>query len=142
MSSTWLEEEEFARRLSRDDVTPLPATADDSCYELDSDFRPQVLMSVGSARSGNFFSSRTQAAMYGQALGTLLKLRRASGAIAYRPGCAIVVVENGEVFARETDGPEFAVSGYFDSLDLAESAIDTVGRSQIALAVKTLMCIT
>lgn len=142
MSSTWLEEDEFARRLLRDDVTPLPVSADDSCYELDSDFRPQVLMSVGSARSGNFFSSRTQAAVYGQSLATLLKLRRVPGVIAYRPGAAIIVLEDGEVFARETDGPEFSVSGYFDSLDLAESAIDTIGRAQIALAVKTLMCIT
>lgn len=146
----WFEEEKEAMAYLQKDATPLPLHADNGFFELDSDFRPQELMSLGSSRSGNFFSNRVQAASYGLALSVLLQLRHAPGATVYKSGAYVIVVapisktqrELVDVYARQvndTDEPEFALSGCFDTVEQAEAAIESVGRNRISTAFKTLM---
>lgn len=148
--SSWIEEELNLLQLYQDQTLSgdilLPQHAVENVYELDSDFRPQELQSLSSSRSGNFFSSRVQAAMYGQALAIMLKLRHAPGNVIFSPGVYVVTFdtvegERTEVFAQETLDPVFSISGYFISNDYAESAIQTIGMKQLIIAYRTLMCI-
>lgn len=131
----------------------LPQFPDDNMQELDSSLRPQVLMSTNAAGTGNYFSNRVQAAMYGQAISVMLRLRHAPGNIKYQPGAFAIMVEfnyvnhdgseggDCDVFAQEVDSPLFAISGYFLEMEQAEAAIQTIGIKHIAMAHKTLMCV-
>lgn len=151
--SSWLEEElsilqMYDSHTKCGDIV-LPQHPDDKMYELGSDFRPTQLTNMNAARSGNFFSNRVQAAVYGQALAVMMKLRHLRGNIIYAPGCWIVSVdftqEKPEAYALQVNTDEgecpFAISGYFDSMESAEAAIDTIGCSNIVSAYRTLMVI-
>jgi hypothetical protein len=144
--SNWAEDEVTVAVALAQKATILPAHPDNSFYELDSDFRPQELMSLGSSRSGNFFSNRVQAAAYGIAISTMLRLRRLPGAVAWYPGSFMIFCEfqkdGCDVFVTQVDEPVFGISGYFDTMEQAEAAIETIGRRQILLAHKTLMCLS
>lgn len=145
----WFEEEKEAMAYLEKEATPLPQHADNGFFELDSDFRPQEIMSLGSSRTGNFFSNRVQASAYGLALSVFMQLRHAPGAVAYRPGTYVIVVDPisktqrdaVDVYARQISGEtEFALSGCFDTVEQAEAAIAAIGWRRIAAAYKTLMC--
>lgn len=144
--SNWAEDDVSVAIALAQKATILPSHPENSYYELDSDFRPQELMSLGSSRSGNFFSNRVQAAAYGIALSTMLRLRRLPGAIAWRPGAFLIFCEfqedHSDVFVMQVEEPVFGLSGYFDTLEQAEAAIETIGRRQILLTHKTLMCMS
>lgn len=146
----WFEEEKEAMVYLEKEATPLPQYADNGYFELDSDFRPQEIMSLGSSRTGNFFSNRVQASAYGLALSVMMQLRHAPGATVYKQGAYIITVspisstqrELADVYARQVrqDEPEFAISGCFDTVEQAEAAIESIGYRRIAAAFKTLMC--
>ena len=147
--SNWLEEELSILTLYQDQTKNgdflLPQWPAAHFYELNNELTAETIQSITAMRSGNYFSSRVQASIYGQALSVMLRLRHMVGNIAYQEGAFVIEVDYSntepDVYPMQVDRPVFFISGFFLEMDQAITAIDTIGVKHIHMAYKTLMCI-